>query len=195
MEKKSYNNMIGLILYSGNPFAIKKMHEIIDFAKGDILRKEIILTKYIVSTMTEIQRNVFMRIAKGEFRISRSTCSSRPSPLDYKTSIEYYHDMHNIMRREVRVPNDSDLQAWYAIDDERNIAFKCNLVNVEVEKDKFISGEPKVAPVKFSTDIHISKLFYYMCCSIDYKNNECNKIAEVQASYEFQDQIANLYKD
>lgn len=195
MEQKKYNNMVGLILYSGNPFAIKKMHDIIDFAQGDNLRKEIILTKYIVSTMTETQRNVFKRIAAGEFKIQRSTYSSSPSALDYKTQIEYYHDLHNIMRREVRVPNNSELQAWFAIDEERNVAFKCNLVSIEVTKDRYLPGESLVSPIKFSTDLGISKLFYYLCCSIDYKNNECNKIEEVQAAYEFQDQIANLYKD
>lgn len=195
MSEKKYNNMVGLILYSGNPFAIKKIHDIIDFAQGDELRNEIILTKYMFSNMTDTQRNVFKRIASGEFKISKTTASSTPASLDYQTQIEYYHDMHRVLRREVVVPTNSNLQSWYAIDEERNIAFKCNLVNVEVERNAYAYGEKVLSPVKFCTDPRISKLFYYLCCSIDYRNNECNKIEEVQAAYEFQDQIANLYKE
>lgn len=194
MTDKNYNNMVGLILYSGNPFAIRKMHEIIDCPKGDALRREIIATKYTVSTMTETQRIVFQRIAEGTFTIARSSFSEGETPLQYTTQIEFYHDMHRILRREVEVPMSSNIKAWYAIDEENNIAFRCNLTNVEIMKNKIYGDEPKVPPVMFCENLNISKLFYYMCCSIDYRNNECNKIEEVQAAYEFQDQIANLYK-
>lgn len=194
MTEKKYNNMVGLILYSGNPFAIKKIHDIVEFDSADSVRREIIETKYAFSRMNEAQRTVYRRIAEGDFVIGRRSASSTERPLDYTTQIEYYHDMMNIHRREVQVPVNSNVKSWFVIDEENNIAFRCDLTSIQIEPNRIGYGEIKIAPVKFSTDIPISKLFYYLCSSIDYKNNECNKIEEVQAAYEFQDKIANLYK-
>lgn len=193
-ENNKYNNMVGLVLYSSNPFAIKKIHDIVDTMSGDELRKEIINTKYIYSTMTEVQQEVFNRLARGEFEVDRRSDARPPVPLSYETKVEYYHDTMNIFKREVIIPVNDNTKAWFVLDRKNNIAFLCKFSTITIEPNTVPREQSTIPTATFCDDFAISKLFYYTCEALSDKNSNKNRITLVQAQYELKDKLLEVYK-
>lgn len=188
-----YENRVGLVLYSGNPFAISKIHEIVDDIKGDRLRREIILTKYIYSTMSEVQQEVFKRLAEGTFEICRETECAEPEYIEMVNDLVIERKNgkpHPVIRR---VPVSSETWTWFAIDKKNNVAFRCKPDSVHVEVNKLPEDVDYSPSVLITDNIQISKMFYWLCESLHVKNTQ-NKIQSVQAVYELNETILELYK-
>lgn len=172
---KNYNNMTGLILYSGNPYAIKKIHEQLEMQDMDTQRREIILTKYYYTRLSEVQKRMYKSIARNKLRVQLTT------PI----------------RRQQKKCDSFGRPVYYACDEKNNVVIVSEYGNLTIEPFVAPDGEKNVdVPVApFSTDRETCLLFYWLCTSVFEGKLNFEKLKKIQAQEDLYNQLLDLYKD